>query len=787
MRNRLITTLLSSVLLLVIFNSGCGPLKPVGRFYDNFTAYYNTFYNVKKKFNEAERVRRKNIREHDNPNTEPTVPINTYQTVIESGASLLEYYPDSRWIDDTLIIMGIAYFRLGEYGRAERKFSELITIFPNSEHVSTAYVWRARVVAEQGRLEEAEKGLFAALPYIKRKHELAEANLILGHLYEQKRQWSDASSYYEKSVTGLTERDERINAYFSLGNALLNQKRYEEAKDAFYTVINKSRSTRQVFDASILWSRCMLALSNYAEAEQLLLRLRRNPEFEALIASIDVEIAALAVATGDIDRGIELYQDFINNSENSAEKGIAYYRLGEIYRDHKTDLAVAQAKFDSVSSSGADRSLVDSARTASDGLSRGLFDLSRIESLKDSIAVFELESDSLKHIDWSQVPIEVESNVDIHEESTQDMPIADSTITTAQPVVEEEAENTSVAFSDSLVTDSSESIEAQLTDEAIEDDSSSLSTVISEADTIVEERKLTPAALLADSLLRAMKAERDKANADSTQIDSMLVESAPVEEDTLSQRERQALERIQYLDSTVVVLRQNLMSSYLQTAEFFKEIIIDPDSSLKYLELAAATPMQQEDYWKAALQLITRLKKSEAPDYDRINNLYRKALTVESMPLSVRNMIRKELGYELLDAETTEQERKLMDAESAFLSDTLSAEQVAPLYREVVQIDSISPVGLQAWFGLLYLYEYRIKNYDSASAITQTMIDLFPDSSFVPRLNKKLKELPTASAFDISDEDIMALRTKSHESMTAQPDSTGWPPAEDLLKGRRYR
>ena len=164
MQKRTVTILLSSVLLFAIFNSGCGPLKPVGKFYDNFTSYYNTFYNIKKKFNEAERIRRKNIREHQDPNTEPTIPISTYQVVIESGASLLEYYPDCRWIDDTLLLMGISYARLGEYGRAERKFSELITIFEDSEHLSMAYIWKARVIAEQGRAEEAEKGLLAALP-----------------------------------------------------------------------------------------------------------------------------------------------------------------------------------------------------------------------------------------------------------------------------------------------------------------------------------------------------------------------------------------------------------------------------------------------------------------------------------------------------------------------------------------------------------------------------------------------------------------------------------------------
>ncbi|MBU1638039.1 tetratricopeptide repeat protein [bacterium] len=759
MRNRIITTLLCSVLLLVIFSSGCGPLRPVGRFYDNFTAYYNTFYNVKKKFNEAERVRRKNIREHQNPNTEPSVPINTYQTVIESGASLLEYYPDSRWIDDALILMGISYYRLGELGRAERKFSELITIFPNSEHVSAAYVWRARVVADQGRLDEAEKGLFAALPFVKRKNELAEAYSILARLYEEKKQWNDASSYYEKSVAGLRNRDEQNDAYFALGSSLLNQKKYSEAKEAFYTVINNSRNTRQIFDASILWSRCALALGDYSEAERLLLRLRRNPEFETLVAAIDVEIAALAVATGEIDRGAELYQDFVNKTENSVEKGIAYFRLGEIYRDYKTDLLTAQAKFDSVSGSGAARSLIDSARAASDGLSRGLFDLSRIESLRDSIASFEFEADSLKRIDWSQVPLESEEDDDDHLSELSADSLSFDSINTSETLI---IPADTAIVNDSLLTEL-------------------------EADTVEKEQKLSPAALLADSLLRAMKAERDKADADSTIADSVMVELLPVEEDTISIRERRALERIQYLDSAVVVLRQNLMSSYLETAEFFKEILEEPDSSLKYLELAAAEPIQHEDFWKASLQLAARLKESENPDHERIEELYRQALTVESMPRSVRNMIRKELGYELLSLETTKQEQLLMEAEAAFLTGSMEMDSVALLYKNAFQIDSTSAAGLQALFAMQYIYEYRLRDFESARHVTQTIIDIFPDSGFVSSLNDKLKDTTSSSVFSVTDDEIASLRAKAHEVTSAKPDSTGWPPPEELLKGRRYR
>jgi len=109
------------------------------------------------------------------------------------------------------------------------------------------------------------------------------------------------------------------------------------------------------------------------------------------------------------------------------------------------------------------------------------------------------------------------------------------------------------------------------------------------------------------------------------------------------------------------------------------------------------------------------------------------------------------------------------------------------LYRNVVRFDSTSPEGLQALFAIEYIYEYRLLDYDSAKQVTQAIIDLFPDSSFVSRLNDKFKEPSSGSIFNMSDEDIAAVRAQSHDVLTAQPDSTGWPPAEETLEGRRYR
>ena len=129
-------------------------------------AYYNTFYNIKRNFKVAEKQSaRAQVSQQPGQPTQPArpgqpspgnVPIQQYQTILQSCAKLLEYYPKSRWIDDALMIMGVSYYRTEEYARAERKFTELLTIFPNSKHVEMSIAWRARALLAQDKYDEAE-------------------------------------------------------------------------------------------------------------------------------------------------------------------------------------------------------------------------------------------------------------------------------------------------------------------------------------------------------------------------------------------------------------------------------------------------------------------------------------------------------------------------------------------------------------------------------------------------------------------------------------------------------
>ncbi|RPH94779.1 hypothetical protein EHM69_06355, partial [candidate division KSB1 bacterium] len=352
----------------ILFLSGC--------------AYFNTMYNAQKKFEEAER-------EVEAPpqQTEPgrplpqgtvqprPVPIEKYRKVIETSAKLLENYPKSRWVDDALLLMGISYYRINDLARAERKFSELTTLFPNSPHITTALIWKARVLSEQKRSEEAIELLREGTGKMKSGTRKADALFLLGNLYYDLKKWGDAAEQFHLSLQQKQRGEQRYTALYRYGLSLYNSGKHAEARDALSASAKASNSIAQAYDAYVYWSRCELALQNPAQAEAILLRVRSSERFLDYTDDIELELANLALETGRVNDAMTLYQNYIAEHETGEGRGLAFYRLASIQRYHQVNLTLAKSLLDSVIRCGASREIADSARMAIDQISKGLLAL----------------------------------------------------------------------------------------------------------------------------------------------------------------------------------------------------------------------------------------------------------------------------------------------------------------------------------------------------------------------------------------------------------------------------
>ncbi|NNF59448.1 MAG: tetratricopeptide repeat protein, partial [Rhodothermaceae bacterium] len=235
--------------LLLVVLPGCGQGSFLGNRYNNFRAYYNTFYNARQSFEQGEeqliRVDQRVDRSRFLPvfaarQNETTQTSGPFQDAIDKSADLLRERPDSKWADDALLLIGKAYFYQGNYVGAEDKFRETVETAEGggqAEVADEARFWLGRTLAASERFEEATGVLTEGLareglrPYWR-----ARLQLALGEMYVQQRRWDDAAEALQAGVEELRDNDVAGRAQFLLGQVYEAAGAYDEAAEAYAAV-----------------------------------------------------------------------------------------------------------------------------------------------------------------------------------------------------------------------------------------------------------------------------------------------------------------------------------------------------------------------------------------------------------------------------------------------------------------------------------------------------------------------------------------------------------------------
>ena len=108
-------------------------------------AYYNAFYNAKMYYNQGVEQKKKG-----NP---------AYKTSFRKSAEKCEkviaWYPNSKWMDDAVYLLGVNLYEIDEYTKAEKKFKELLEYFPDSPFVPWAYLYLGKIYLKDGKVSDA--------------------------------------------------------------------------------------------------------------------------------------------------------------------------------------------------------------------------------------------------------------------------------------------------------------------------------------------------------------------------------------------------------------------------------------------------------------------------------------------------------------------------------------------------------------------------------------------------------------------------------------------------------
>lgn len=305
--------------------------------------YYNTFYNAKKRFNEAHQQR-----EAAEEDPENRILQNTYRdyylSAIEKASVVLDIYADSKWVDDALLLIGKSYYWRGEQRDALTKFDELLGNFPDSELKTEALYWKALALWGNESISQSRE-LLVRLADSGDPVYTSQARLALAELEQSQENYPEAVRTYLSLVDGLKDREMQTRLWKGLGDTYFAQKDYANAINAFQKVLKTEADTFTRYQARMQIGAAQEKLKDLDGALDTYRQMERNKRFRAYRPNIQLKIANVYRLTGDIDGAQEAYERIIAQNPRTETSAEAYYQIASIEREVRRNNELALELF----------------------------------------------------------------------------------------------------------------------------------------------------------------------------------------------------------------------------------------------------------------------------------------------------------------------------------------------------------------------------------------------------------------------------------------------------------
>ena len=359
-RNITIKLLVVSFLLLIA--SGCSV-------WDNFTTYFNLYFNTATLFEDAELeiLSQKRDLFSNDPLIIPGNAKASLVKVVEKSSKLLQFYSTSAYVDEALMMLGKSFYYQNNYQKSNRKFEELhATNIDDDELITEANLWMAKNSFE---LREITKAL-ELIEQVRAKGIEEGYNLIIKESYIHEIKYRLREKDYSKAISLATEfaevyNDDLIRAqiYYELGNlyTLIGEK--ENAITAYEKVFDYSPDFDLEVSATIKYANALRNAGQTQKALEVFEDIRTEDKFSNSYNEIDFEIGKTLVELGEYNQALEQFRMVDTTYKNTPFSSASNFEMGELYRAKLLNYDSAGYYFSKSAVSNPPKEYVDKAKS----------------------------------------------------------------------------------------------------------------------------------------------------------------------------------------------------------------------------------------------------------------------------------------------------------------------------------------------------------------------------------------------------------------------------------------
>jgi TolA-binding protein len=307
-------------------------------------AKFNTYYNAKQAFDEAERLREQAIREGTDVEAASRGQRQKYLRTIDKGKKLLRDYPGHGLTDDTLFLMGKSYQRLASYRESIRRLDQLFVNFPGNDYMEEALFLQAVNYLMLGNASRSQEFLDRLATHYPESRFQSEALRASGDNAYALEDWEEAVASYSQFLEQFPEAEDWDDSALRLAESLWELERYEEAAVVLADVQARSELADRVFRARLLEARCRVRTGQHERVEEIVADLKNEAQIYDLLGDVTLVEAENLMAQGDLDGGMAMLETMPEEQQTRDVKPVRADLLGYGYLE-QGDLEKARESF----------------------------------------------------------------------------------------------------------------------------------------------------------------------------------------------------------------------------------------------------------------------------------------------------------------------------------------------------------------------------------------------------------------------------------------------------------
>ena len=307
----------------------------------NSCAYFNTLYNARKLYKEADKAREKSGGDSKEQREK-------YRHVAEKCARLIQDYPKSRWVDDAIFLMGMALVRQEEYDKGIRKFVEILTNFPESGYAPKALYWLS---LSHFKKKDYNQALSFTERFLKEypKNGLRYQVLFLGgDIKRELEDYEGALEFYGRVADVASKKEIIDEARLKSAELFYARREWDKAAAGYEKLLGKGIAWEKRYAVSLSLGDCYTRTGKCREAQLLFDGLLAKATAMQEIPPLLLGRAASYVCMDSLGRALAVYDQVVAKYPKSTFSAEAYYRKGVIYHEKLDSLNAAQVAFSKV-------------------------------------------------------------------------------------------------------------------------------------------------------------------------------------------------------------------------------------------------------------------------------------------------------------------------------------------------------------------------------------------------------------------------------------------------------